>query len=209
MSRRPVRVSIVSRAPVVARGLRALLGPSSGLMTIIEPTSEAARRQHRDVVLYDLEALRYDGGTTLGHLVRTHPVVVGIEADGAPDLTEQARRVGVVGTVGLSVTRAELLDFITTAVSRRARALESDRRAELTRLGLTQRELEALAGVADGLTNQQIADRHFLSINTVKSNLRRAYQKIGVRSRAQAVAWYLRWYDDRPQPRSAGRTSRP
>ena len=43
--------------------------------------------------------------------------------------------------------------------------------------------------MTQGLSNQEIADRVFLSINSVKSYIRNAYRKIGVERRAQAVVW--------------------
>ena len=42
-----------------------------------------------------------------------------------------------------------------------------------------------------GLSNQQIADQVFVSINSIKTYIRSAYRKIGVHSRTQAVAWCL------------------
>ena len=56
---------------------------------------------------------------------------------------------------------------------------------------LTPRELEVLRLIARGLSNQEIADQVFVSINSVKTYIRSAYRKIGVRSRTQAVAWCL------------------
>jgi len=53
---------------------------------------------------------------------------------------------------------------------------------------LTERELEVLQLVAQGLTNQEIANRLFLSLNTVKAHSRNIYGKLGVHSRTQAVA---------------------
>ncbi|GGO89451.1 LuxR family transcriptional regulator [Marinobacterium nitratireducens] len=53
---------------------------------------------------------------------------------------------------------------------------------------LSDRELEALALVGEGLRNEQIAEKLFLSINTIKWHLRRAYEKLGVRSRTEALA---------------------
>ncbi len=52
---------------------------------------------------------------------------------------------------------------------------------------LTDRELEVLALMAEGLTNQAIADRLFVSINTVKTHAKHIYEKLGVGSRAQAA----------------------
>jgi LuxR family maltose regulon positive regulatory protein len=53
---------------------------------------------------------------------------------------------------------------------------------------LSERELEVLQLIAEGLTNQEIADRLFLSLNTVKVHTRNIYGKLGVSSRTQAVA---------------------
>ena len=53
---------------------------------------------------------------------------------------------------------------------------------------LTAREREIVALIAEGLTNQQIADQLYLTFNTVKWYNRQIYQKLGVRSRTQAIA---------------------
>lgn len=56
---------------------------------------------------------------------------------------------------------------------------------------LTDRERQVLGLIAAGHTNREIADRLFLSINTLKTNIRTAYRKAGVTRRAEAVAWAL------------------
>lgn len=53
--------------------------------------------------------------------------------------------------------------------------------------GLSERELEVLQLLADGLSNQQIADKLYVSINTTKTHLSNIYQKLGVIRRTQAV----------------------
>jgi DNA-binding NarL/FixJ family response regulator len=65
-------------------------------------------------------------------------------------------------------------------------------RAELARVGLRRREPDELSETerrvaelaADGLSNQEIAQRAFLSVKTVEANLTRVYRKLGIRSRA-------------------------
>jgi LuxR family maltose regulon positive regulatory protein len=52
---------------------------------------------------------------------------------------------------------------------------------------LSQRELEVVRLIAEGLTNQEIASRLFLSLHTVKSHARNIYGKLGVHNRTQAV----------------------
>jgi LuxR family maltose regulon positive regulatory protein len=53
---------------------------------------------------------------------------------------------------------------------------------------LSNRELDVLQLIAEGLTNQDIASRLYLSLNTVKAHTRNIYSKLGVNSRTQAVA---------------------
>ena len=53
---------------------------------------------------------------------------------------------------------------------------------------LSEREIEILSLIAEGSTNQEIAGKVFLSLNTVKAHTRNIYGKLGVNNRTQAVA---------------------
>ena len=52
---------------------------------------------------------------------------------------------------------------------------------------LTERELEVLKAIAEGKSNQQIADELFVSINTIKSHVNKIYDKLDVNNRTQAT----------------------
>jgi two-component system, NarL family, response regulator LiaR len=52
---------------------------------------------------------------------------------------------------------------------------------------LSQRELEVLQLMADGLSNQQIADALFISLNTVKTHTSNVFSKLDVQRRTQAI----------------------
>ena len=56
-----------------------------------------------------------------------------------------------------------------------------------TELGLSKRELEVLALMAAGLSNQEIAEQLFVSLNTVKTHLSNVFLKLEVQRRTQAV----------------------
>jgi two-component system, NarL family, response regulator LiaR len=59
--------------------------------------------------------------------------------------------------------------------------------ARVAALGLTPRELEVLGLIAQGLSNREIAERVYLSENTVKTHSSRLFDKLEVRRRTQAV----------------------
>jgi DNA-binding CsgD family transcriptional regulator len=58
---------------------------------------------------------------------------------------------------------------------------------KLEALGITPRELEILELIAQGLSNKEIAERVFVSENTVKTHSSRVFDKLGARRRTQAV----------------------
>ena len=60
-------------------------------------------------------------------------------------------------------------------------------RTRLAELGITPRELEILGLIAEGLSNREIADRLFVSENTVKTHSARLFDKLGAKRRTQAV----------------------
>ena len=59
--------------------------------------------------------------------------------------------------------------------------------ARLTQLGITARELEILEAIAAGLSNRQIAEKLFVSENTVKTHTGRIFDKLSANRRTQAV----------------------
>jgi DNA-binding NarL/FixJ family response regulator len=58
---------------------------------------------------------------------------------------------------------------------------------ELNRLNLSRRELEVLQLMAQGLSNQEIADKLFVSLNTIKTHSAQLFEKMEVKRRTQAV----------------------
>lgn len=71
--------------------------------------------------------------------------------------------------------------------------------------GLSERESQVLVLCARGLRNREIADALYLNIETVKSHLKHAYSRLGIRNRAEAAAFVLQLEGDAP---AAARTER-
>lgn len=59
--------------------------------------------------------------------------------------------------------------------------------AKVRELQITAREMEILGLVAEGLSNKEIAERVFVSENTVKTHVSRVFEKLGARRRTEAV----------------------
>jgi DNA-binding NarL/FixJ family response regulator len=179
----PPSVGIVSHQEVLGKGLVAMLAEHPG-RTVLTDASEA------DVVLYDVLGLHRTDGADLDEiLVRDTVIVVAISRDLRPDLRARALAKGAHGWVSMSARSDELVDAVEAAAWGEPLPGPGDRLGG--DVGLTDREVEVLALVTQGLSNNEIAVRLFLSINSVKSYIRSAYAKIGVRSRTQAVAWCL------------------
>lgn len=68
-----------------------------------------------------------------------------------------------------------------------ASAAPTEKGESLARSGISQREYEVLALMAEGYSNQEIADRLFLSLNTIKTHTSNLFNKLDVKRRTQAV----------------------
>jgi DNA-binding NarL/FixJ family response regulator len=118
------------------------------------------------------------------------------------DLVLAALRAGASGFLGKSVEPDELLDAIRVVAAGDALLSPKATRGLIGRLlaaptdgdvmgdrldGLTEREREVVSLVARGLTNDEIAERLFVSPLTAKTHVNRAMTKVGARDRAQLV----------------------
>jgi NarL family two-component system response regulator LiaR len=88
--------------------------------------------------------------------------------------------------LGLSLTRAKDT-IVVKEVPVPAPATFVQNVERLEALGITRRELEILELIADGLSNREIAERIFVSENTVKTHSSRLFDKLSARRRTQAV----------------------
>ena len=64
--------------------------------------------------------------------------------------------------------------------------------SDATLADLTSREVAVIELVTNGMSNEEIAEQLYLSLNTVKTHIRTTYRKIGVSTRAHAIIWGVR-----------------
>ncbi|MFJ6052714.1 MULTISPECIES: response regulator transcription factor [unclassified Streptomyces] len=198
-----VRLLLADDHPVVRAGLRAVLDTEPDFAVVAEaPTAERAvelaASEPVDVVLMDLQfgpgpAMH---GSEATALITARPgaprVLVLTTYDTDADILA-AVEAGASGYLLKDAPPEELAAAVRTAAAGQsalapAVALRLMDRMRTPAEALTKRELEVLQLVADGLSNQQISKKLFLSQATVKSHLVHIYAKLGVDSRTSAVA---------------------
>jgi len=197
----PIRIAIVNDYELVVAGVAAMLAPFHDRVAVVELDSGLPVISDVDVILYDTFGQVQGDGIELEDLVRGSDArVVIFSWNLQPDLVERAIRKGASGYLSKALSGEEVVEAVeavhggavvtppdTEPVDRGASGDWPGREA-----GLTAREAEVLALITQGLSNQEIAQRSYLSINSVKTYIRTAYRKIGVERRAQAVVWGMK-----------------
>ena len=196
-----IRFAIIDDYEVVVRGLANMLTSVSEDFVVVELDSRVPVEQDVDIALYDTFAQTQAGGPHVAELMENPHVqrVVVYSWNLQQRLIDAALEQGVAGYLSKGLSSQELADALhrihagevvvpETAESESGVAVgDWPGRAE----GLTAREAEVIALITQGLSNNEIAEKAILSINSIKSYIRSAYRKMGVTSRTNAVLWGL------------------
>ena len=210
----PIRVLIADDQRVVREGLEMVLGLLPGVEVVgsagdgLEAVDLAASL-HPDIVLMDLRMPRCDGVEATRVLREREPeikvVVLTTYADDRSVL--DALRAGARGYLTKHAGGAQIREALEQVAENRAiidpavqhhlidaiaaapTAPGAPGQAPGLPAGLTPREAEVLALIAQGLSNTEIADRLVVSEGTVKSHINHVFAKIDARDRAQAVSY--------------------
>ncbi len=204
-----IRLAIVDDVEVVVRGLAEMLRPFAGEVQLLPLDSRKPVDADVDITLFDPFSPANPEGVALSDVV-SHPrlgkvVVYSWHADRG--LVDEALGAGAAAFVPKTsgardlvaalrrVHAGERLDDATPDDRSQHDGVQPSGPSDGTwpgrEVGLTAREAEVIGMITQGLSNQEIADRASLSINSVKSYIRTSYRKMGVTSRTNAVLWGL------------------
>ncbi|MGD8967148.1 MAG: response regulator transcription factor [Anaerolineae bacterium] len=202
-----IRVMLVDDHAVVRSGLGAFLMAFDDLELVAEAGSgeEAVAMCNRlrpDVVLMDLKMPGMDGAAATRQIREHWPEiqVVALTSFKEEELVERALEAGAIGYLLKNVSADELAEAIRAARVGRptlapeaAQALiQSARKPPAPGHDLTERELEVLALMVEGMSNPEIAERLFVSRSTIKFHVSNVLSKLGVASRTEAVSLALK-----------------
>jgi NarL family two-component system response regulator LiaR len=202
-----IRVLVVDDHTMVRRGLATFLKVFDDLVMVGEAASGQEAIQlcdelKPDVVLMDMVMPDMDGATTTRLMRKQSPQVQVLALTSFKEelLVQSALQAGAIGYLLKDVSADELAQAIRAAHAGRstlspeaAQALvHATSQPPAPGIDLTERELEVLALMVEGLNNTQIAARLTVSPSTVKSHVSSILAKLGVASRTEAVSLALR-----------------
>jgi len=205
-----IRVLVVDDQQLVRTGLRAVL-TEGGVEVVGEcedgaQAVEAVRRLRPDVVLMDVRMRGMNGPEATRRIreLPDGPPVLALTTFDDDDTLQGSLTAGAAGFLLKDAPGEEIIratrsvaagaGWLDPAVAERVlrvyRGRVGSRREGASQLAqLTPRELEVLKLIAQGMSNDEIAGRLFLSEATVKTHINRLLSKLEVRDRAQAIVF--------------------
>ena len=196
---RSIRIALVNDYMIVLEGLRSLLESSDPEIKIVELDVRKEPRRRVDVTLLDT----YGEAETVDERIRSlgadpeNGAIVVFSFSDRPEAVRRALRAGAQGFISKAVPRDQIISGIKAAADgERVVLTQRTQHAQIDEtvrwpgreIGLTERESELLSLLSTGMTNRELGGHLYISENTVKTQLRHLYAKLGVRNRAQAVS---------------------
>ncbi|MDO7908873.1 response regulator transcription factor [Paenibacillus sp. JX-17] len=203
----PVKVLLVDDHEMVRIGLAAVLGTEEGIEVVGEAGSgeegiRLASEYHPDVILMDLVMEGMDGIETTRRIMSMYPeckVIVltsylddekmypVIEAGAFSYLLKTSRASEVAEAIRAAARGQSVLESqVASKMMNRFRQPQAEVPAHAE---LTDREMEVLRLLAQGKSNQDIADELFIGVKTVKFHITNLLAKLGVEDRTQAAIY--------------------
>jgi DNA-binding NarL/FixJ family response regulator len=198
----PIRVFSVDDHPLLREGIAALVNsqPDMVLMAQAATGAEAIqlfKEQLPDVTLLDLRLPDMSGIDVLIAIRTQFPaarIIMLTTFEGDVEI-QRALQAGARGYLLKNMPPTELFDVIRQVHAGKKRIppeIASQLLEHMSDEVLTEREIEVLKEVADGNRNREIAERLFISEETVKVHIKHIMEKLGASDRTQAVSIGLR-----------------
>jgi DNA-binding NarL/FixJ family response regulator len=197
-----IRVLCVDDHPLLREGIAAIINNQPDMQLVAEAANgtegvEQFRKHRPDVTLMDLRLPDMSGVDSMIAIRNDFPearIIMLTTFEGDVEV-QRALEAGARAYMLKSMPHKELVDAIRRvhAGKKSIPPVIATRLAEhLSDEALTQREIEILRCVAEGNRNREIADRLFISEETVKIHIKHVMEKLGATHRTQAVAIAVR-----------------
>lgn len=210
MSKKPIKLLVVDDQNIVRKGIRALLEQVDDIDVVGEASNgeEAvvqAKRLHPDVILMDLMMPKMDGITAIREIQASQSParIIALTSFVTEDKVFPAIKAGAMGYLLKDSEPEDLISAI-RKVNRGEPSLHpivakmvleeisQPVKQPLTPDPLTEREVDIVRLVAQGLSNRQIADQLVIGEATVRTHVGNVLHKLHVANRVQATLYALR-----------------
>jgi DNA-binding NarL/FixJ family response regulator len=196
-----IRIGVVDDFQIVVHGVAAILAPFSDRVHVVETAVDGSLSSSVDIALYDSFAQGEANADSIAPLLDDPEVdrVVMYTWNFDEPLVDEARRRGLAGYLSKGLSAEDLVEslervhggeFVVDGRGR-DRVSNPERTYPGQHDGLTEREAEVLALIAQGRSNAEIAELLFLSRDGTKSRIRRTYRRLGLRNRKDAIRWAI------------------
>jgi len=197
-----IRVLTVDDHPLLREGVSAMIKSQPDMELVAEANNgrdglERFRQHRPDITLMDLRLPDMNGIDALKAIRAEFPdarIIILTTFEGDVEI-QRALEAGARGYLLKSMTPKELLDGIRQVHAGKKRIppeIVAHLAEHLSDETLTQREVEVLQQVAGGNRNRDIAERLFISEETVKVHVKHVMEKLGASDRTEAVAIAIR-----------------
>jgi DNA-binding NarL/FixJ family response regulator len=187
----PLAVGVYDEPELIVSGIDGMLTRATPSADVVTVGADMAGAKV-DVVLCDPvgRSVGLEDYLAVVVALTAAPVVV-FTWSPSPSRARRALAAGARGFLSKSSTAEALASAVAAAHRGELVAPPCRPAARAGAAGLSGRESEVLELICQGLSNLEIAEQLFVSVNSVKTYVRQVYQKIEVSRRAQAVAWGL------------------
>jgi DNA-binding NarL/FixJ family response regulator len=194
-----IRVLVVEDEPLIAEDIRETLDNIDFEVSGVAYDSIVAREELRtntpDIALLDVNLGCELDGIDLAEIINREYKIpfVFLTSYADRNTVDRAKRARPMGYIVKPFDERDLFTTLEIAIHNfslsQPKVALTFEALNNTLLGkLTQKEFEILSSIVDGKTNRQMAEEHFISLNTIKTHVKNLYDKLDVHTRTQAIA---------------------
>ncbi|MFK7809576.1 MAG: response regulator [Saprospiraceae bacterium] len=193
-----IRILIVEDEPLIAEDIASNLNATDYKVAGVAYNSDKALRLLReeiiDIAILDINIKGDKSGIDLAHIINEQYKIPFIYLTSYADkaTVDKAKQTMPYGYLLKPFREKDLFSSIEMALFRFSKEHKKNLPTRekingIISIGLTEKEYEILTDLCEGLTNKQLSEKHYISIHTVKSHVKKILQKLNVPNRTSVI----------------------
>jgi two-component system, response regulator PdtaR len=194
-----IRVLIVEDDAIIAEDIKEMLSnvnySTVGIAYNKREAIQLITTTKPDLILLDINLSGNYEGFEIAEYINTHSKLpfIYLTSYSSPEILNRAKHTTPMGYIVKPFNEKELYSTIEIASFNYSKFqipidLNKENINKLIKNELTQKEFEVLKGLYEGKNNQQLADEHFVSVNTIKTHIKNIFEKLDTHTRSETIA---------------------